>query len=372
MHEIPLSREKFPKTWEILNEGLKDQVAPGFVVGFWDARVPDAITVGAWGARRVIPSEQPMEIGTTFDLASVTKVLGTTALLGRLIDRGWIGWDTRVRSILQDFGSSEVTIRHLASHSSGLVWWRPYFERYQREYGVDAVWRAPVSERQKLMRQWILAEELESKPGTQPVYSDPSYMLLGFVLEEVTGLPIDQAIERWIWKPLEMDGAFFRRVDRPVEKGILEFVAATEQCPWRKGVLQGQVHDDNCWGMGGYSGHAGGFGTAMDVLKFGRAVFSGFFTRETTARFFERVGSASSDRTHGWMLRTPGGSTGQYFSTHTIGHLGYTGTSLWIDGDAGLAVTILSNRVHPTRTNEKIKTFRPKVHDAIRLDLAGD
>lgn len=164
--------------------------------------------------------------------------------------------------------------------------------------------------------------------------------------------------------------AFYARVDRSVEKGRLDLVAATEESVWRGGVLQGQVHDDNCWAMGGYGGHAGAFGSVQDVLHFSKMLMGGFLSRETLNVTWTRVSRPlGCERTLGWDTPSVGSSAGQCFSKNSVGHLGYTGTSLWIDLDAELAVCLLTNRVHPIRENEKIKTFRPRFHDAIRIDF---
>src|SRR5262249_54428427 len=151
----------------------------------------------------------------------------------------------------------------------------------------------------------------------------------------------------WVWEPMGVSTAFYRRIPgaSPVP---VETVAPTESCPWRERVLQAEVHDDNCWSMGGYAGHAGAFGDVRAVLELPRALYAGFLSRETLSAMWTRV--PGFDRTLGWDA--PSGeepSAGRLFSRNSVGHLGYTGTSLWIDKDAGLAVALLSNRVHPTR-----------------------
>lgn len=184
-------------------------------------------------------------------------------------------------------------------------------------------------------------------------------------------MSLDRAVEDLVWRPMGVKGAYYRKVDRSPLEGREERVAATENCPWRGAVIQGQVHDDNCWAMGGVAGHAGAFGTVMDVLRFASRWCTGFFVAETVSRAWTRVVAPTGcSRTLGWD--TPSGespSVGRLFSQRSVGHLGFTGTSLWIDPDAELAVTLLSNRVHPSRDNIAIRAFRPKIHEAIRADL---
>jgi CubicO group peptidase (beta-lactamase class C family) len=168
-----------------------------------------------------------------------------------------------------------------------------------------------------------------------------------------------------------LPGAEFRRVTRGVEESRIEEAAATENCPWRGGVLQGQVHDDNCWAMGGYAGHAGAFGAVRDVPQFSAELSTRFLSRETLQAAWTRVSEPPGcERTLGWD--TPSGqdpAASSLFSPRSVGHLGFTGTSLWIDPDAGLAAALLSNRVHPSRENAGIKPFRARFHRALREDL---
>lgn len=372
LSSFPLSAQEFPRTHQVLNEALAEGVAPGFVAALWDARRPEQYRVAAWGKRRLIPSEQPMLEDTVFDLASVSKVFGTATLAAVLVERGWIGWETPVRAFLPEFLSGEIHLGHLLSHTSGLPWWKPLWQEMRAHFGdAPGLIRAGVAARQAEMRRRVLAIAPEVAPETQAVYSDISFLVLGYALEEATQMPLDRAVRELVWKPMGIRGAFYRKVNRGVEKGRLEHVAATESCPWRGGVLQGQVHDDNCWSMGGVAGHAGAFGRAEDVMTFAAGLMGGFLSRRTLERAWRRVPRpVDCSRTLGWD--TPSGETpsaSRKFSPRSVGHLGFTGTSLWMDPEAGMAVTLLSNRVHPTRENEKIRALRPRFHEAIRFDL---
>lgn len=388
LKQLELDPSKFGAVWELMHAGVAEGVAPGMVAGLWQAGDPDTIHVAAVGKRRIFPHELPalpMLPNTVFDLASVTKIMATATLAGTLVDRQWLSWDTPLGAILPEANWPGVTLRHLLSHTAGFVAWAPLWERMRELFGEMPLHHVPVEDRQRAMRKLVFRIAPDVKPGVQAVYSDISFLLLGFALEEVTGLPLDLAVQRFVWQPMGLETAFFRHVmDEPV-RGRREEVAATEESPWRGGLLQGQVHDDNCWSMGGYAGHAGAFGTVRDVLQFARALYpaslsarsggvGGFLSRETLRASWTPVTEpAGCSRTLGWD--TPSGdepSAGRLFSRLSAGHLGYTGTSLWVDPEAGLAVTLLTNRVHPTRENTMIRAFRPKFHDALRTSLLSN
>lgn len=371
---VELPREgDFARARERLDLATRDGSIPGGVIGVWDASMPDRIRVAAAGKRRIHPRELPaleMVPETVFDLASLTKVMGTATLAATLVDRRWIAWDTPLAAILPQAarrpGATRgelIEVRHLLSHTAGYVAWEPLWERMRERFAGRELFRVSVAERQRAMRERVLAIAPEVRPGERAVYSDISFLLLGFALEEVTGMPLDGAVRRFVWDPMGLETAYYRHVTSDVASARRDEVAATEDCPWRGGVLQGQVHDDNCWSMGGYAGHAGAFGTVRDVLQFARAIYPGvgdFLSREALRAAWTRAPApADCSRTLGWD--TPSGdqpSAGPYCSSQTVGHLGFTGTSLWIDPERGRAVTILTNRVHPTRENNAIRELR--------------
>jgi CubicO group peptidase (beta-lactamase class C family) len=363
-------REGFSRTQEALEKAVADGVAPGFVAGIYSRRHSAVNRTLAIGNRRLTPSSQPMTPDTIFDLASVSKVIGTSTLTAYLIERRWITWDTKLKAILPAYPYGDITLRHLLSHTAGLPAWDPLWEKMRKRFGDD-LYKISIEERQAEMRKMVMGIQAEARPGERALYSDICFLLMGFALEEVTGMPLDQAVSTLVWPALGLESAFYRRVTQSVKAGRMDKVAATEDCPWRKGVLQGQVHDDNCWTMGGYAGHAGVFATASDLLRFASKLMDGFFSPSTTAAMWTRMSEPlGCGRTPGWDTPSgEGSSVGRYFSPKTVGHLGFTGTSLWIDLEEELAVVLLSNRVHPTRANEKIKTFRPVFHDAIRQDI---
>jgi CubicO group peptidase (beta-lactamase class C family) len=362
---------------QALESGVASGVAPGFVAGVWDARTPDRFRVAAAGMRRprldtagLSLPELPMTVETIFDLASLTKVYATATLTALLVDRGWLSWTTPVAAIFPQIQNKKVEVRHLLSHTAGYPAWAPLWERVRDHFAPIPLEEIPIAERQHAMRELVFAAQPEVGVGERALYSDFSFLLLGFVLEEVVRAPLDRAVERYVWGPMGIKRSFYRRtVKNPASR--LEQVAVTELSPWHQTVLQGQVHDENCWSMGGYAGHAGAFGPVEDLMIFSRALFDGFLSREVLRAMWTRVSQPPGcSRTLGWdTVSGEGSSAGKYFSPDAVGHLGFTGTSLWIDPRAGLAVALLSNRVHPTRDNIAIRTFRPLFHNSVREDL---
>ena len=210
--------------------------------------------------------------------------------------------------------AKDVTLAHLLAHTAGYAAWEPLWERLRERFSPKALWQVPVNERQRAMREIVMRIKPDAKPGVQAIYSDVSFLLLGFALEEVTQMSLDQAVRRFVFEQLGMREAFYRHVNAESATSRLGFVAATEDSAWRGGILQGQVHDDNCWAMGGYAGHAGMFGTVRDVLQFARALYprpagAGSLSPETLSAVWTRVapplGPKTGSRTLGWD--TPSG-----------------------------------------------------------------
>jgi CubicO group peptidase (beta-lactamase class C family) len=369
LHE--LSPSLFPRTCSLLTSAIEQEVAPGIVAGLWQKSNPTIISVTAVGKRRIFPSSLPMLPDTVFDLASISKVIATAALAANFVERGWLKWNTPVAAIFPEFKFKKIQVRHLLSHTAGYCAWVPLWEWMRQQFPFAPLSSIPIRVRQRAMREKVFSITPDVEVEEKALYSDISFLMLGFVLEEIAQMPLDQAVQKFVWKPMGIRGTFYRKVTRAPDEAIKDSVAATENSSWRGGVLQGQVHDDNCWAMGGYGGHAGVFGAARDVLYFSKKLLEGFLSPSTLKAIWTRVPMPPGcDRTLGWD--TPSGeqsSSGRLFSKNSVGHLGFTGTSLWIDPEAEIAVTLLSNRVHPSRDNIKIREFRPLFHDAIRMDL---
>jgi CubicO group peptidase (beta-lactamase class C family) len=321
------------------------------------------------------PPGDPVDDATCFDLASLTKVLATTPLVLLAIQRGQLGLDTPVSRVLEGYagqGREAITVRMLLEHSSGLPAWRPYYE----EVRSAADWSGPATAKgQAAVRGMAAAETPEAPPGSQARYSDVGFILLGWILERIDGRPADALFSEMLTEPLALTSLFFVDLKAPDKANRARqgrAFAATERCPWRNRTLVGEVHDDNTYVMGGVSGQAGLFGTVEDVTAVAEAWLhsllsgGGRFDSRLVAQFWAKSAVPGSTRALGFDTPSPRDSqAGGGFGPRTVGHLGFTGTSLWIDPDRELIVVLLTNRVHPTRANETIKQFRPALHERV-------
>ena len=302
----------------------------------------------------------PARETTIFDLASLTKVLATTTILMGLVERGAIDLDEPVARRLATWRGADrdaVTLADLLAHCAGLPAWRPL---YRDCAGRDAFARA------------IAATPLEYRPRRRSIYSDLGFMLVGFVAEEAAAAPLDAQFHA-----LSPDGDGSRpgyELSFTPPAAWRDRIAPTEIDPWRGRLLVGEVHDENAAALGGVAGHAGLFGTAAAVGVFARRLLRAlrgaasegpFAEPDLLARFVAKTDVPGSSRALGWDTMLPTSSCGHRMSARAIGHTGFTGTSLWIDPELDLYVVLLTNRVHPTRTNDAIQVVRPAVHDAI-------
>ena len=251
----------------------------------------------------------------------------------------------------------QVTLRHLLTHTSGL----PPFKEY---------WRTSKSKQDTLNK--IFIEPLEYQPGAKMIYSDLGVILLQEITERLTGKPLDALASQQIFSRLGMKNTMYR----PPKK-LWPQIAPTEyDANFRKRLVQGEVHDENAFAMGGVAGHAGLFSDAPDLAAFCQMLLNGgiyahqrILRRATVAQFTAPQALSGGTRTLGWVVPTEGSSSGRFFSAHSFGHTGFTGTSIWIDPDRQLFVILLTNRVNPTRENHKIGDVRVAVHDAVMQAL---
>jgi CubicO group peptidase (beta-lactamase class C family) len=340
----------------------------------------------AFGRRQIEPQSAPMQEATIFDLSSLTKPLATTLAVMLLVRDGKLRTDDRVTRFLHNFGvygKTHVSVRHLLNHSSGLPAWRAYYKVImQIERRGEKVNFLGSDAAKEFVYQEISRERPETPAGTKAVYSDLGFMLLGALVEMAGARSLDRFCQERIFRPLGLRATAF--IDLSMVRSrriqpITDMIAATERCPWRKRVLCGEVHDDNAYAMGGVAGHAGLFGAARDVdtlLCRLAACWAGNddFVPQAILREFwlgERT-PAQSTFVLGWDTPSPTGSqAGTRFSPTTVGHLGFTGTSLWLDLERNRHVILLSNRVHPSRDNNAIKEFRPMIHDLINQAMDG-
>jgi CubicO group peptidase (beta-lactamase class C family) len=337
----------------VIERALVDQAFPAAVVEVGTSREP--LWREAFGRLTFDADAQPTREDTVFDLASLTKVMATTPLVMQQVERGAMSLDDPVGRYVARWrgaGRDSVTIRDLLAHCSGLTAYLPFFRDHQGRAEFEAA---------------ICGLPLEYPPRTRAIYSDLGFILLAFILED---LSVARFADRYATL-LDQMGIVERLQFNPPAQWRRD-TAPTEQDPWRGRLLVGEVHDENAWALGGAAGHAGLFGTSAAVGAFARHILqvldgrAGAFSRETLRTFVSRRPDVpESSRALGWdtMLRTS--SCGTKLSPRAFGHTGFTGTSLWIDPDRDLYLVFLTNRVHPSRTNERIKAIRPALHDAI-------
>lgn len=318
----------------------------------------------------------PVDAATRFDLASLTKPLVTTLLVMQAVHAGKFGLDDCLASFfpagLVPLEKRSVTIRQLLNHSSGLAAYHPFH--------LELI-EVPERERGPRLLDWIMRMPLQSRPGRRSRYSDLGFLVLGAIIQSVLHGPLDVLAQQFVFMPLGVEELGFVRLIPPSNPAITpaflsqpEFAfAATEWCPWRRRLVQGEVHDENAYCLGGVAPHAGLFGTGQGIYTvlshllgaYCRKSQDALFPPDLLEHFWTR---ANADEVGTWVLGfdTPsshGSSAGRYFSLHSVGHLGFTGTSFWMDLDRQVLLVLLTNRVYPTRKNEKIKIFRPMVHD---------
>jgi CubicO group peptidase (beta-lactamase class C family) len=365
--------ESHPDLARLMESGIAGGVFPG---GALLVRVRGQTKhLSFHGRCSLQPPGDPVDARTCFDLASLTKVLATTPLVLLSIQRGRLGLDAPVQRVLEDYAKQDrdaITVRMLLDHSSGLPAWRPYYEKVA---SADGGIRLATVTGQEAVRRMVAAEAPEVRPGSRALYSDLGFILLDWILERVNGQPSDALFSEWLAGPLSLGSLFFVDLKSPARAAharVGRAFAATERCPWRGRTLIGEVHDDNTYAMGGVSGQAGLFGTIQDVSTLAEAWLGsflqggGFFARHLVEQFWQRSEVPSTTRALGFDTPSPHASqAGGRFGPRTVGHLGFTGTSLWIDPDRELIVVLLTNRIHPTRKNEAIKQFRPALHERV-------
>lgn len=310
--------------------------------------------------------------GSIFDLASVTKAVATTTMAMILYERGLLDLDAAVAAIVPEFASSDsrrraVTLRMLLAHSSGLPAYEKLFLR--------------TTTREELLAA-ALSTGLTADPDTRAEYSDIGFIILGLVLERLADEPLDTFSQREIFGPLAMSHTTFNPPKNwkdqivPTANDCGAGAAAreplnscTQSTKLRGRIIQGEVQDENASILGGVAGHAGLFSSAEDVALFAHAMLSGgrpILRPETIELFTRRASSpAGTSRALGWDTPSSPSQSGKYFGPRSYGHLGYTGTSLWIDPDRQLSITLLTNRTWPDCQNQAIKQVRPAFHDAV-------
>jgi beta-N-acetylhexosaminidase len=347
--------------YDLLDRAVADGAFPGGVVAIGH---DDQLAVHPFGKLSVDPKAAAVKADTMYDMASITKVVVTTTAVMMLVEEDRLSLDTPVVRYLPEWAAAskadpnptwrqQITVRNLMLHDSGLPAHRDFFLQAK---GYDAV----------LAR--VMAEPLVRQPGAEVEYSDLGMILMGEIVQRLTGQRLDDFAKQHIFAPLGMTNSAFNPA-----KTLRARIAPTEfDANFRKRLVWGEVHDENSWAMGGVAGHAGLFSTASDIAAFAQMMLNGgiyahhrLLERSTIRTFTTAQQIGAATRAIGWDVPTPPSSAGQYYSPGSFGHTGFTGTSIWIDPSRDLFVILLTNRVNPTRANEKIRQVRPALHDAV-------
>jgi len=367
----------FTPVAETIESAIGAGAFPGAVIVV--AKEGEVVHHAAYGSRILEPVRGPMAPDTVFDLASLTKPLATTTSIMLLIRDGRLRLDDRIARFLPNFGvhgKTPLTIRQLLAHCSGLPAWRPYWKEIAKlaKHGRPNLLASTGA--RDMMFELIHRERLEQPPGTKAVYSDLGFLLLGEIVELLSHTTLDRFCRDRIFRPLGLQSIGFVDLQRLRMQKVVpvpDKIAPTERCPWRQKLLCGEVHDDNAWAAGGVVGHSGLFADALDVhrlLQRLRLCHKGEdeLIPAPILREFWRVDAAVPESTWALGWDTPsatGSSAGNKVNPRAVGHLGFTGTSIWYDLQRDAWVIFLTNRVHPHRNNDRIKEVRPRVHDAV-------
>ncbi len=359
---------RFEAAVQVLRTAIERHAFPGCAFGVLAGG--ETVFSGALG--HFVYEEGAPEVTpeTVFDVASVTKVASTTAMAMLLNQRGKLDVDLPLGEVLPGFVigrprsdlARHVTLRNLLAHNSGLPGYAPLYKTAQ----------TPA----QLIHE-CLELPLAGEPGSRAEYSDPGFILLGKALEVITGEPLAKWTHREIFTPLEMTSTRFH--PSPHSRPLIP--PTEEDTSWRHRRIQGEVQDENAAIMHGVAGHAGLFSNVPDLLRFAGAIvgagkgsdsaaeFPSMFHAKTVAKFAERQTPEGSSRALGWDTPSENSTAGRHFPARSIGHLGFSGCSLWIDLEAHIVVVLLTNRTWPDRSSRLIREIWPAFHDAIREAL---
>ncbi|MEI8186494.1 MAG: serine hydrolase domain-containing protein [Chlorobiaceae bacterium] len=342
---IPLER--------VVNNAVKEGVFPGASLAvIYKNKV---VFHKAFGKLTYDQHSTPADTTTMYDLASLTKAVVTTCIAMQLVERDSLNLQAPVSSYLPAFtgkGKDKITIEHLLRHTSGLR--------------AHTLFSKTCSTPRQLFST-IASDTLLSKPGTKTLYSDLGFMLLGRIIETITGSTLDANFHNRFAEPLGMKSTMFI----PPQSVTMRIAPVEKDTLWPFTVPRPLVHDQNAALLGGVAGHAGLYSTTADLINLVTMLMNGgrvnnhtYIHPATLERFFAKN---ESERALGWDIRSSDGhsSAGEYYSNSSYGHLGYTGTSIWIDPENKLAVIFLSNRVYPSSANIKIRSFRPLLHNTV-------
>jgi beta-N-acetylhexosaminidase len=365
LKEVPpegagLDAASFQEIAKMLDSYVEQKAFPGaeLMVGYRGALV---FSKGA-GRLDNTPQSAAVDQDTIYDLASLSKAIGTTSAAMMLYESGRLLLDVPVQDYLPELkgpNKEKVQVRNLLTHSAGLPAFLPL---YKEASGYEP------------MLAKIAAVPLEYEPGSRVLYSDLGMILMGEIITRASGKTLDQFLSQALFAPLGMSSTEYRP-----SKNLMSRIAPTENDPWRKRIVRGEVHDENAYAMGGVSGHAGLFSSGRDLARFAQMILNGgmfdhrrYLNARTLQLFTSAQGpSSGAVRGLGWAKPTPTHWTGKTFSPSAVWHTGFTGTAIWIDPERQLFIILLTNRVHPTRENTKIDEARRAVAEAVVQAVDG-
>lgn len=370
------------KVRNLLEKGVKEGVFPGcsLLVGIHG----DALYCESLGSSgSVLAGEDapnfPMSENTVFDIANLTQIVMTTTTIMELVDEGRIDLNHRVSRYIPGFnilGKSPITIGHLLSHTSGLPQTVPYYEELAKEQaGARLGIMTSKGARDYIITQ-IVRSSLKFDPATKQQYSELGFILLGSIIELLTGLPLEKAAFKYVFQPFGLKSTSYVDISMIRRRGIhpvTDLIAPTEECSWRKKVMWGEVLEENAWAMGGIAGHAGVFSSATDMHRFATLLLrsyqgKGKYLSPNVIKQFIHGGTFQFPTSYrfGWDSPSKDNALDDVgFSEQAVGMNGFTGCSLWIDPVKDLSIVLMTNRVHPTRTNRKLHTFRTELFKLI-------
>lgn len=349
--------DRFRRASGVLEKAIADRAFPACSLAITFRG--ELVAHKAFGRFTYDPASPEVTTATLFDLASLTKVVATTAMAMILYERGLLDLEAPVTAIVPEFANPldnddprrrEVTVRMLLAHSSGLPAYEKLFQLAQtREQLLQAAFTAPLTD----------------APGARAEYSDIGFIILGVVLERLADESLDAFCQREIFGPLGMTQTTFKPT-----AALKDAIPPTaDDRTFRHRIIQGEVQDENASVLGGVAGHAGLFSTAEDLAILAHAMLNGGhpILRSSTVEFFSRRESSpdGTSRALGWDTPSAPSQSGRHFSSRSFGHLGYTGTSLWLDPERQLSIALLTNRTWPDCQNQSIKQVRPAFYDAV-------
>ena len=363
-----MNEQVYPYITRKLQQAIENGATPG--VALLVDKEGEVIYRHAEGYAQRYPEHRDLHEGTIFDIASLTKVVATTTAVMILLRDKTLTLDDPVHKYIPEFPNDRVTCMHLLTHSAGFPDHIPLYEEVQQEADRQGNGFVGSPAAKQYVLEKICQTDLLYAPGENYTYSDLGFILLGYLIEKISGTTLDRYCDEMIFSPLQMSNTFFRNHGEALRDG--EY-AATERCEWRRRILYGEVHDENAYAMGGVAGHAGLFSTLDDIHKCIGTLhhcYQGsddFIPKAIIRKFFSKQHIPKhSTWALGWDTPSEKGSTGgELLSQISVGHTGFTGTSIWLDIKRNLLILLFSNRVHPSRHNQKFLKMRPKIHDTV-------